>query len=320
MGLFSSDSDDSDGIGSSNGRSLEGLTIVAFNMEKGYSPDIPTGSDKVSFDGTNITLEDDGYNISYDNIYSVKPVGRENVDGIEIITGDDVHIAIGYQDRRFPNEILNFVRSKSSLTKTGQNASYNIVGPFDKGNAKLRAEGWTEGASEIDGDIDASSQTKGKSRGLHLGPFSRSKVSSKSSIEGDLSGEITDNTYQAEIKALKLYDDHLTIFMVKGEGLSSESGWLHMGYSDINSLYRMGEDLVIEFGATTFRVTELPNDVLAEEGIEFVKQNSELEEDIDSSQDEDTGNKLRELKELHEEGVLTDDEFEAKKEELLNDF
>lgn len=30
--------------------------------------------------------------------------------------------------------------------------------------------------------------------------------------------------------------------------------------------------------------------------------------------------KLRELKELHEEGILTDNEFESKKEELLDDF
>jgi hypothetical protein len=48
---------------------------------------------------------------------------------------------------------------------------------------------------------------------------------------------------------------------------------------------------------------------------EYSKQNAGSE-----NQGNDTTDKLRELRDLHEEGVLTDEEFELKKEELLDDF
>lgn len=55
---------------------------------------------------------------------------------------------------------------------------------------------------------------------------------------------------------------------------------------------------------------EGPQEVVTQSEI----QNEETDTETDSTK------KLRELKSLHEEGILTDEEFESKKEELLDDF
>uniref|UniRef100_A0A7D5KN19 SHOCT domain-containing protein n=2 Tax=Natrinema halophilum TaxID=1699371 RepID=A0A7D5KN19_9EURY len=60
-----------------------------------------------------------------------------------------------------------------------------------------------------------------------------------------------------------------------------------------------------------------------EEAIAFIQeqvsQSRENKEPVEES-DNKPADKLRELKNLHEEGVLTDDEFKSKKRELLDDF
>ncbi|WP_179263411.1 SHOCT domain-containing protein [Natrinema halophilum] len=40
----------------------------------------------------------------------------------------------------------------------------------------------------------------------------------------------------------------------------------------------------------------------------------------ENASDDSAGDRLRELNDLHKEGILTDDEFESKKEDVLDNF
>ena len=331
MGLFSSDTDenDSDGDEMVNGdakNTYTGLTVSAANMEVGETPDIPRGGDMtILFGESEIKYIDENFDLSYDDIAEVKKFRGIETHGMEIINKEDEHLSIGYwkKDREFPEEIIEFVKEKASLEKTDKNAKFNVVSPFHEDDIVIKVEGWTDGSAEMNADVEAKSQSKGKSKGLELGPFTRSKTKSESSIEGNITGEIADNTFEVLVMAFKLYNDRLSIYTVRqGEGLlSTNEGKLDISYSDLDKIYKMGENVVIEFGSTTFRVKGIPNTAQVEKGLNFVKEKMDFaEESPTESKEGGTGDKLRELKELHEDGILTDEEFHSKKEELLDDF
>lgn len=217
-----------------------------------------------------------------------------------------------------PSGIINFLSGNAGRER------FELVEADDE-KGTLRIEGWTKGSSDINADVNASSESKGKSFGVQGGPFFASKTASKSSIKGDISGQISDNTYTAEIEKLKVYKQNLTL----------KSGVeLDIHLSEIENVFKQQNGLVIEVAGTTFRMGNLPSDAKVSEAVSYIKDqmtsSDEGTEDPSSdegdesensdSEDVDTAEKLRELKSLHEDGILTDEEFETKKEELLDDF
>lgn len=256
---------------------------------------------------------------------SVKKNGNISVyrmKGIEFVTESDTHLLVNNCDKdvteypEFPQKILDTIQQKvENIVDNNLPYEFLLVEPFDRSSGELKVEGWTDGSSEIDADVVASSQSRGGSRGIELGPFTRSKTSSKSSIEGDISGEITDNTYTADIRCFKLYEEHLII--------DSEMN-LDLHYSDIDEIYKQRKGVIIEVGSTAFRIdnVSVPNQI--DEAVAFIKKQIDTFAEEETAPDEersvDSAHKLRQLKELHEDGILTDEEFQSKKEELLNDF
>lgn len=217
-----------------------------------------------------------------------------------------------------PSKITKF------LSRTAGRERFNLVESDDEGGL-LKIEGWTKGSSNINADIDASSDSKGKSFGIQGGPFFASKTSSKSTIEGDISGQISDNSYTAEIEKLEIYKQNLTM----------ESGVeLDIHLSEIENVFKQENGLVVEVAGTTFRMGNLPSDAKISGAVSHIKEqmtksvdkaesssSDKVDESEDTnSEDTDTTKKLRELKDLHDDGILTDKEFESKKEELLSDL
>lgn len=219
-----------------------------------------------------------------------------------------------------PSRIIRF------LSRNAGRERFELVDSDDE-EGTLRIEGWTKGSSDISADVNASSKSKGKSFGVQGGPFFASKTASKSSITGDISGEISDNTYTAEIEKLKIYKQNLTL----------ESGVeLDIHLSEIESVFKQQNGLIIEVAGTTFRMGDLPSDAKVSEAVSYVKNQMTSSEEVtespssseeDTNEDEDTDSadvdtaeKIRELKDLHEDDILTDEEFETKKEELLEEF
>lgn len=180
-------------------------------------------------------------------------------------------------------------------------------------DGELRVEGWKGSASEINAGIDAGATTGGVSLGLESGPFSVGGSASKSSISGEIEGEISDNTYSTPIESFLIFEDKIII--------DSELT-LELFYEEIDRVTAMDRGLVIEVGKTTYR-TKIRNckDQLDEIQSYISNQidgSANKQKEADSSTD--IADKLRQLKDLHEDGVVSDEEFEAKKSELLNDF
>lgn len=218
----------------------------------------------------------------------------------------------------FPYEVLDYIQENIRSQQTNTKAEYTLVRPFDPLRTELQIEGWTDGSSQIQGDITADSETKGKSRGISISALSQSKITTESALEGELSGAISDNTFSSKVICLKLYDDRIVI---------DSKMKIDLFYSDIKNVFQsqQREGIVIEAGSKTFRVEGIIHDELYEASEFLSEKIKQFEENDDSPSNEednstDSVDKIRELKQLHEDGILTDEEFQSKKEELLEDF
>lgn len=274
---------------------------------------------------------DDEHEFEYSKIAKIEEFkGYNDVSGVVLILSDDTQIRIGCSElftekSTLPDAVREKIEAKADLSETETESEYILVHLADicpseleeySSTGELRVEGWKSGSSEVNADFDASSESQGKSRGVELGMFSRSKTSTKSSIEGDLDGEISDNTYTSDVDTFIIFKENLV--------LESEIK-LNLHYSEIDNIFEQSSGVIIEVGSTTFRIEDLPNDRPISEAVAFVKEQMETfaeEEPIadDGEESVDSADKLRELKELHEDGILTDEEFQSKKEELLDDF
>jgi hypothetical protein len=118
---------------------------------------------------------------------------------------------------------------------------------------------------------------------------------------------------------------------------------LDFDYGEVDRILRREYGFTMEVGETAYTVVgpqQLASMLLGKDGsfseldspatedaIRFVQQqiqkkSSQGDQAEDSSEEsgESVSDKLRELKELKDDGILTEEEFETKKEELLNDF
>lgn len=105
-----------------------------------------------------------------------------------------------------------------------------------------------------------------------------------------------------------------------------------IAYDSINGV-DIDNNFVVDYlriysGGRTYKVNIYDTNQ-AEEAISYIRQKVEgpqevvTQSELDSQQSDEEAqpsNKLRELKSLHEDGILTDEEFESKKEELLDNF
>jgi hypothetical protein len=312
-------------------------------------------------DENSILVADNGiwineqYKIDYKDIATIEqydhnieiPSGDDTVisksEGAELVTKSGSHIRIYHFYSRkapapeldFPMEVIEYLKNK--IDETGSHLlpyEYSLSNPLAMERPTLKVEGWTDGSSSVDAEISASGSSKGKSRGVELGPFSRSKTSSSSSIEGDLSGSISDNSYTTDVLSFKLYDEYLVIdselnlklsysdidniFKKDGEGIVMRRKKIGGEFVGDETLVKLGDGIVIQTGSGTFIIEDLPEDASIDEAIDFVRSN------ISNTSEENNNNtnadKLRELKELYDEDVLSKEEFESKKKEILDDI
>lgn len=295
------------------------------------------------------------YKINYENIATIEQYDHKmeipsdngtvisKSEGVELVTKSGSHIRIYHFYSRkapapelaFPMEVVEYLKNK--VDETGSHLlpyEYSLSNPLAMERPSLKVEGWTDGSSSVDAELSASGSSKGKSRGVELGPFTRSKTSSNSSIEGDLSGSISDNSYTTDILLFKLYDEYLVIdselnlklsytnidniFKKDGEGMVMGKKKIGGEFVGNKTLVKLGDGIVIQTGSGTFIIEDLPEDAPINEAINFVRSNiPNINEQNNNNTNTD---KLRELKELYDEDVLSEEEFESKKKEILDDI
>lgn len=210
-------------------------------------------------------------------------------------------------------------RKKEKIERWRNDNKYTIVDKYKSETGLLKIEEWTDGNSKLDGSISMEGSSKGKSRGLIIGPFTGSKTKSSMSAKGDIDASISNNKFTAEIQTLMIRNDNLK--------LDSDVIEFDMAISEIDRAYETNAGFIVESNGTTFRLGDLPEGSRISPVVRYIENNrsdqpsdSESKSESSENSDKELTNKLEELQGLHEKGVLSDDEFESKKEELLEDF
>lgn len=306
---------------------------------------------EVSVNNSSIKIYDGEYKLDFEQIAEIQefedgvtasgPEGvyeTKNV-GVKLITGDGGELRIYEQylgpspapEVSFPEEIIELLSKRvEELSAVDLPYEFSLSDNLTIDKPEIKIEGWTDGSSNISADVDASASSKGESKGIELGPFTRSKTSSNSSIEGEISGAISDNTFTDRVNSFKLYDENLII--------DSEVKF-DLDYSDIENIFKdnsggmtkeggtlveKGDGVVIETGSVTLKITNLPKGAPIDNAVKFVhsKLNNKREENVndDDSTTEKSADKLREVKQLYEDDIITEEEFESKKQDLLDDL
>lgn len=195
----------------------------------------------------------------------------------------------------------------------------------------LKVEGWEDsGVTNINAGIDGSTESKGKSSGVQIGPYTSSKSKSEGSITAKIDGSIADSSFSSEIRFLHISESGIFV---------DSDPVLDFGYEEIDRILPRDSGFTIEVDETAYTVvgpqqlvdmqlgksgsfSQLDSPDL-EDAIRYMQEQASQTHNKNASAEESdstSANKLRELKKLHDEGILTDDEFESKKEQLLDEF
>jgi hypothetical protein len=185
----------------------------------------------------------------------------------------------------------------------------------------LKIEGWNEsGATKIEAGITGDVESEGTSSGFQVGPYTSSKSKSEGTVTAELDGSIADDLFTAKIKFVQVTQDGVFI---------DSDPVLDFDYSAIDRVMKRDMGFTIKAEGTTYSVlgylgrqsspSPLDSPDL-EEAIAYMQKRVEEENKKASQNDTELPEKLRELKSLHEDGVITDEEFKNKKDEILDDF
>jgi len=274
----------------------------------------------------------EAYNYEYHPSASIVAKGERNIvykaKGVKVFTEDGKEIGIirSYMDEPpapeldFPSELeselIQFVEERSTADLP---YLYSLADPIALSGEllgitvgpELKVEGWTDGSSQISADLNASSESTGKSRGIEIGPFTRSKSKSVAEVSGELSGEVSDNSFTCGIVAFRVYENKLVI---------DSDLKINLLYSDISNVYGKKDGLVIDTGSETFKIQNLSSDGPVTEATRYIESEVAKSDDGSESGDQSqtsSNEKLSELKNLFENDLITKDEYEKKKEEVL---
>jgi hypothetical protein len=303
------------------------------------------GTKTVSLEEDAIKIEDYGaipyqdiakaekYNYEYSPSASVAIKAKTNIvynaKGVKIFTKDGVEIGLlrSHMDEPplpeldFPSELqselIEIVKEKSTadlpyIYSLTDPIAFNgelfgiTIGP------ELKVEGWTSGSSQISADLNASSESTGKSKGIEIGPFTRSNSRSTAELSGELSGAVSDNSFSCSITAIRIYESKLII---------DSDLKMNLRYSDISNIYGKKNGFVIDTGSEVFKIQNISSDKPVTEATRYIESKvAEDEETPVSNQQSQASNteKLNELKELFESDLITKEEYEEKKQEVLD--
>jgi hypothetical protein len=184
----------------------------------------------------------------------------------------------------------------------------------------MKIHGPEDGRSFVSGGLSGTTESSGKSRGVQIGPFTRGKSESSGSIEADLGATISEQSPSSSLDFFRVSDDHVyvesdPVLNVPHSRLTTvRKAKERMGYERIHlgidnsvftcevSQYIDEADSVVSF--LTNKITEMA---------------AQKSTDTQSS-GQTTAEKIRDLGELYESGIITEEEFQMKKQELLDEF
>jgi len=227
-------------------------------------------------------------------------------------------------NHKFVNEPKNAIRGfKDLLLKECEHLQddIHILKDWVDFDGKLKIQGVKEGSSRITGGISGRTKSEGGSKGVEIGPFTRGKSKSEGSIEADFNARISDNTFSSSIEFLQI--DNYGIYV-------ESDPVINVPYTEIDRVLerktRHGKGMNVEIGESTYTFEVINSgDSSVSEAISFMKQRiSEAKKEQSGSQagqpNQTPAEKIKDLKELYDDGIISEDEFESKKDKLLDEF
>jgi hypothetical protein len=237
---------------------------------------------------------------------------------IEIVFADGSHLLFKPydEDEAFDAQIKKILKSRATNLGKNQFSEYILVSGISN-TATLKIDSWTDGSSKISANLMGQAETKGKSLGVGIGVLSRGYSSENSTITGDILGAISDNSYSSEIHLFKIYDDKVVI---------DADLQIRLDYSDISNVFTNNSNMVIETASIVYRISGISNHRPVTEAASFIKSKIANAPSNDENLEENNGEDIRpsqkliELKNLYDEGIIDKIEFEEKKQEILENF
>lgn len=221
----------------------------------------------------------------------------------------------GYHGHIYPSisQAVEYLRDKTT-NNTVSNTEKFVLNEWIERNARLKIQEWdnrtVSSGSSLEGTID----TKGKSKGIQVGPFIRSKSKSESQIQiEDNSISIDQGGYTERIDCCIIYEDRIFV---------DTDPVIEIPYEDVERVMKRERGFAIQFGELTYSIEKIKRgkDEL-ENTVEYITekiQDSKSVDQDDSTNSLDPTEQIRELKELEEDGIITEEKFESKKQELLD--
>lgn len=313
-------------VGLDNSRLLSDDGIVVNNMKIDYSDILDLWLlEKRKIDGSLTRLGRCDY--------IVLTVAQNSIESNQLLSeynGDVYYLYLigspdnAYRNRSFDSSLLvsqdrlksifNEIQEKSPKTTP---EIYILQTHINK-TCKLKVEGWQEsGGSSVNARIQGETSSTGSSRGVQVGPYTGSKSKSEGTVTAKLSGSISDKSFSSDVDFIHISEQGVYV---------DSDPVLDFDYDVVDMVLERDNGFTIEAGSTAYTITEGGSTfgpANLEEAIAFMqKQVRQSRDNGDTAEESGSkpADKLRELKEFHEEGILTDSEFESKKEDLLDDF
>ena len=262
----------------------------------------------------------------HDEEYEIEKIKKENKDlsyiyfmprgGITIEKAGDNKQAEMINEPNVTKEDFETIVERIKKEADNLDQDVKILNHWVEKPGELRIEGVEEGSSNTRGTISARTESEGVSRGVQVGPFTKGKSKSQGSVEGKIESYTTDNTFSSNIDFIQIDKD----------GIYVESDpIIDISYSDIDRVAKRNNGIYAEIGLQTYSIMgREPHDwrqIIAtiQKRIEDSNGKNSKKEGNDQS-DQTPAERMRDLKQLYEDGIVSEDEFESKKEELLDEF
>jgi hypothetical protein len=182
----------------------------------------------------------------------------------------------------------------------------------------LKIEGWKNTNSQtINAEIEGDFNESGRSKGIQIGAFSTSRSVSDGELNAGLEGNISNNSFVSEIKYIEMSSDKILI-------LSDPT--LEFEYYQIDQIMRRKDGFSLDVNGTVYSVTSIGTKTInsseVRSAINNLQENikSRIHDDNVRQNNDDITSRLRNLKSLYDEGILSDTEYDSKKAELLEEL
>jgi hypothetical protein len=204
----------------------------------------------------------------------------------------------------FPTDLKEYLQTELPDKAIGQ-APEHILTEFVR---DLDSEYWVSGISKESADLNISGRADTTSTGVEIGAITRSKAQSEIS----LSGKSNKNRQRRFMSVFMIHPDRLII-----------DGYYGKFYIRAEDIQHIGDSGVLNIVTENFKfeIKNLNGELSCSELKEYLADHMDSNTtDKNTGTKIDSEEKIRQLHQLMEDGIISEDEFDEKKRELLDDF